>query len=208
MTRSSSAELHKLDPEIERTLRKNRKNTSVQTPSQSSAQEEVVVEIITEGIMEENQPRTNQDYARPTLDGTTPTIVKPPIQANNFEIKSVAIQLLQQYCQFDGLPDEDPHAHIQTFLEICQSFKNNGVSDEAIQMRLFHFSLRGKAKIWLQSLGPGALTTWDDTMKQFLDNYFPPSKTAKLRNDISSFTQQDEESMHDAWHRWTELLRK
>ena len=79
MTRSSSAELHELDPEIERTLRKNRKNTSVQTPRQSSDQEEVVVEIIAEGIMEGNQPRTNQDYARPTLDGTAPTIVKPHI---------------------------------------------------------------------------------------------------------------------------------
>ena len=66
--------------------------------------------------MADNPPRTNQDYARPTFDGIAPTIVKPPIEANNFEIKSVVIQLLQQYCQFDGLPDEDPHAHIKTFL--------------------------------------------------------------------------------------------
>ena len=158
--------------------------------------------------MARNQPRTNEDYARPTLDGTAPTIVKPPFEANNFEIKSVVIQLLQQYCQFDGLPDGDPHAHIKTFLEICQTFKNNGVTDEAIRTRLFPFSLRGKAKIWLQSLGPGALTTWDDIVKQFLDHYFPPSKTAKLRNDIASFMQQDDETMYDAWQRWTELLRK
>ena len=183
MTRSSSAALRELDPEIERTLRKNRKKTS----GQSSTQREEEIQI--KETMAGNQPRTNEDYARPTLDVTALTIVKPPIEANNFEIKSVVIQLLQQYCQFDGLQNEDPHAHIKTFLEICQTFKNNGVTDEAIFTRLFPFSLRGKAKIWLQSLGPGALTTWDDIVKQFLDHYFPPSKMTKLRNDIASFMQ-------------------
>ena len=210
MTRSSSSDIRDIDPEIERTLRKSRRGIQVEIAGESSIEEEAlnIKPQIVQEAMADDPPRTNQDYARPTLDGTAPTIVKPPIEANNFEIKGVVIQLLQQYCQFDGLPDEDPHAHIKTFLEICQTFKNNGVSDEAIRTRLFPFSLRGKAKTWLQSLGPGALTTWDDIVKQFLDNYFPPSKTAKLRNDISSFTQQDEESMYDAWQRWTELLRR
>ena len=124
MTRSSSSNIRELDPEIERTLRKNRKNMVAEASSQSSTEREVLdigveVEIKTEGVMADNPPRTNQDYARPTFDGIAPTIVKPPIEANNFEIKSMVIQLLQQYCQFDGLADEDPHAHIKTFLEIC-----------------------------------------------------------------------------------------
>ena len=110
MIRSFSSDIRELDPEIERTLWKNRKHMVAETSGQSTIEEGVLntgigVEIKAEGVMADDQPRTNQDYDRPTLDGTAPTIVKPPIEANNFEIKSVVIQLLQQYCQFDGLPD-------------------------------------------------------------------------------------------------------
>ena len=121
MTRSSSSDIRDIDPEIERTLRKNRRGTRVEFAGESSIEGEslnIKPQIVQEA-MAEDLPRTNQDYARPTLDGTAPAIVKPPIEANNFEIKGVVIQLLQQYCQFDGLPDEDLHAHIKTFLEIC-----------------------------------------------------------------------------------------
>ena len=141
MIRSSSSDIRDLDPEIERTLHKNRKNTVAEASGQSGTEgelldTEVEIEVKIEEVQEvmaEDPPRTNQDYARPTLDGTATTIVKPPVEANNFEIKGVVIQLLQQYCQFDGLLDEDPHVHIKTFLEICKTFKNNGVTDEAIR---------------------------------------------------------------------------
>ena len=99
------------------------------------------------------------DYARPTLDDTAPIVVKPPIQDNNFRIKGVVINMLQQYCQFDGLPDENLHAYIQTFLEICETFNKNKVSDDAVRLHLFPFSLRGRPCQWLASLGPRAINT-------------------------------------------------
>ena len=89
--------------------------------------------------------KTNLNCARATLDRTAPIVVKSPIKANNFEIKGVVINMLQQYCQFDGLPDEDPHAYIQTFLEICETFKQNGASNDAMRLCLFPFSLLGRA---------------------------------------------------------------
>ena len=48
--------------------------------------------------------------------------------------------------QFCGLANEDPNAHIASFLEICDTFKHNGVTNDAIRLRLFPFSLRDKAK--------------------------------------------------------------
>ena len=42
----------------------------------------------------------------------------------------------------------------------------------------------------------------------FLEFYFPPSKTARLRNDITSFTQHDHELLHEAWLRFKDLLRR
>ncbi|EXC05288.1 hypothetical protein L484_012321 [Morus notabilis] len=44
--------------------------------------------------------------------------------------------------------------------------------------------------------------------EKFLLKYFPPTKNAKLRNDITSFHQEDGESVYAAWERFKELLRK
>jgi hypothetical protein len=61
-------------------------------------------------------------YARRTLSGTNFSIVRPRV-ANNFKIKPSFFQMVRQMLQFDGLQDEDPNAHIATFLEICDTLK-------------------------------------------------------------------------------------
>ena len=77
------------------------------------------------------------NYAVPLLKGIDPNIRRPTIQANNFEIKPTIIQMIQNTIQFCGLPNEDPNAHIVNFLEICDTFKHNGVTNDAIRFRLF-----------------------------------------------------------------------
>ena len=82
----------------------------------------------------DNVLRPINDYAR--LQSTTqPVIRRPTIQANNFELKSITLQLLQGV-HFSGLPHED-HAHIMNFLQVCDKVKYNGVNDEVIRFRLF-----------------------------------------------------------------------
>ncbi|KAK5844891.1 hypothetical protein PVK06_001037 [Gossypium arboreum] len=143
-------------------------------------------------------PRTMYDYAKPSLTGTELSIVRPSVAANTFELKPNTIQMIQQFIQFDGLQDEDPNAQLANFLELCDTFKINGVSDDVIRLRLFPFSLRNKAKQWLNSLPRGSITTWEQMTKKFLLKYFPPAKTAKLRNDISSFVHIGLETLYDA----------
>ena len=114
--------------------------------------------------------------------------------------------MIQQTVQFGGLSQEDPNVHIANFLEICDTFKHNEVTDDAIRLRLFPFSLRDKAKVWLNSLPHGIITTWEELAQNFLAKYFPPAKTAKLRNDITTFIQFKGESLYEAWERYNELL--
>ncbi|XP_038976653.1 uncharacterized protein LOC120107448 [Phoenix dactylifera] len=161
--------------------------------------------------MADNQDNQNKrllgDYAVPNVNGAQPSIVRPTVNANNFEIKPGLIQMVQQE-QFGGGPSEDPHAHLANFLEICDTIKMNGVSDDAIRLRLFPFSLKDKAKAWLNSKAPNSFTTWNALSQAFLSKYFPPGKTAKLRNDITSFAQFDGESLYEAWERLKDLQRK
>ncbi|KAG8486098.1 hypothetical protein CXB51_019412 [Gossypium anomalum] len=152
--------------------------------------------------------RTMYDYAKPNFTGIESSIVRPAIAANNFQLKPNTIQMIQQFVQFDGLQDENPNTHLANFLELCDTFKINVVSDDAIHLQLFPFSLRNKAKQWLNSLPRGSITTWEQMTKKFLLKYFPPAKTAKLHNDISSFVQMDLVTLYDAWERYKDLLRR
>lgn len=195
MRRSRSLDLVPFDPEIERTLHRLKKEKKDCTTENETMEEQL-------------ENRTLGDYAVPLVTGATSSIRRPAIQANNFEIKPAILQMVASTVQFSGMPHDDPNAHIANFLELCDTFKHNGVSDDAIRLRLFPFSLRDKAKAWLNSLPPLTITTWDDLAKKFLAKFFPPAKTVKMRNDITTFVQFDMESLYEAWERYKELLRK
>lgn len=78
--------------------------------------------------------------------GTLPSITRPKVYTNNFEIKPNVIQMVQQMVQFDGLPHKDPNTHIANFLKVCDTFKINGVIDNAFRLHIFLFTLRDRAK--------------------------------------------------------------
>ena len=120
-----------------------------------------------------------------------PTVVqtairRPPIQANNFELKSVTVQMLQNIL-FHGLPHENLNMHLTNFLEVCDTIKYNGVTEEALRLRLFPLSLGDRAKHWLTSQPPDSITTWNDLVQKFLTKFFPPSKIAQLVQEINTF---------------------
>ncbi|GJX22427.1 zinc finger, CCHC-type containing protein [Tanacetum coccineum] len=73
---------------------------------------------------------------------------------------------------------------------------------------LFQFSLRDQASNWLERLPAGSITTWEDLTTRFLAQFFPPGRTAKLRNDILMFQQHHGESLSEAWTRFKDLLQK
>lgn len=117
-------------------------------------------------------------------------------------------QMLQTVGQFSGLPHEDPHLHLKQFLEVANNFKIPGVSDDAFRLRLFPYSLKDRAKVWLNSLEPNSVTSWNGLAEKFLTKYFPPTKNARMRNDITSFREIDDESLFEAWERFKDLLRR
>lgn len=156
--------------------------------------------------MEEN--RWLRDYDVPLIQRLLSSIHRLPIQANNFEIEPTITTMIQISIQFWGFPNDDPNAHISKFLEICDTFKYNGVIDDEIYLRPFLFSLKIKAKVWLNSLPTSSITTWDDLSQKFLAKFFPSIKTTKMRNDMASFMKLDAESLYEANDRYKDLLRR
>lgn len=76
------------------------------------------------------------------------------------------MQMAQQN-QFWGKSLENPHAHLNHFLEISDSLNMNGVIGDAIRLRLFPFSLKDKAREWLDSMPLGSITTWEQLSQAF-----------------------------------------
>nr|GFB69198.1 hypothetical protein [Tanacetum cinerariifolium] len=77
----------------------------------------------------------------------------------------------------------------------------------SIKLMLFPFSLEGAARIWLEKEPPRSIQTWDDLVSKFINQFFPPSKTTNLRNEITRFQQRFDESFYEAWERFNNLLR-
>ncbi|KAI3692330.1 hypothetical protein L6452_32144 [Arctium lappa] len=148
------------------------------------------------------------DYVIPDFEQLNSGIVRPHIAALHFELKPIMFQMLQTNGQFAGMPSEDPHSHLKSFMEITDAFLIPGVSNDALRLTLFPFSLRDRAKSWFNSLDPGSVPSWSNMAENFLRKYFPPTRNAKSRNEICMFKQMDDEAIPDAWERFKELLRK
>ncbi|KAL4368063.1 hypothetical protein GQ457_05G015080 [Hibiscus cannabinus] len=157
-----------------------------------------------------NAPRPSaiRDHLNPILDDLNPGIVAPEIQAAHFELKPVMFNMLNSIGQFGGMPHEDARQHIRNFLEVCDSFRQQGVHEDVLKIKLFPYSLRDRARAWLSGVPASSMESWSDLCKSFLLRYNPPTMNTQLRNDIASFRQANDESMYECWDRYKSLLRK
>ncbi|GJX37483.1 reverse transcriptase domain-containing protein [Tanacetum coccineum] len=149
--------------------------------------------------------RTMAQLLQAPTEGYEDAIVIPEINAN-FELKHGLINLVQNK-QFFGHDKEDPHAHIRYFNKITSTMRFPDIPSTSIKLMLFPFSLEGSARIWLEKEPPRSILTWDDLVSKFINQFFPPSKTTNLRNEITRFQQRFDESFYEAWDPINDLLR-
>ncbi|GKC24256.1 hypothetical protein Tco_1026406 [Tanacetum coccineum] len=118
---------------------------------------------------DENHIRTLRDYSKPSHEGYMNTI-ELPVGNNVVPFRSDTIRLVQKGCSFYGLRSKDPNQHLKDFLKLVDS-------------------------LYLD----GSITKWEDLTTRFLAHFFPPERTAKLRNDIliRTINQSTGGKLHD-----------
>nr|GEW00626.1 reverse transcriptase domain-containing protein [Tanacetum cinerariifolium] len=171
---------------------RTRKNTNV-----------VESEIRTNVTMADN--RTMAQMLQAPIEGYEDAIIVPQINANNFELKQTLINLVQSNL-FTGR--QDPHNHLRFFNKVTFTFRHPKVPNTTIKLLLFPFSLEGEARIWLDKEPPRSILTWEDLVSKFINQFFPPSKTTYLRNEITNFLQKSNKTFNEAWERFNDLLHQ
>ncbi|GJX79702.1 zinc finger, CCHC-type containing protein [Tanacetum coccineum] len=127
---------------------------------------------------DENHIRTLEDYSKPSHESYR-NIIELPVGNNVVPLRSDIILLVQNGFLFHGLRSEDPNQHLKDFLKLMDSLDLDG-----------------------------SITTWEDLTTRFLAQFFPPGRTAKLRNDILMFQQHHGDFLSGAWTRFKDLLQK
>ncbi|RVW18219.1 hypothetical protein CK203_106137 [Vitis vinifera] len=107
---------------------------------------------------------------------------------------------------FHGMESENPYSHIKEFEEVCNTFREGGASIDLMRLKLFPFTLKDKAKIWLNSLRPRSIRNWVDHQAEFLKKNFPTHRTNGLKRQISNFSAKENEKFHECWERYMEAI--
>ena len=136
-----------------------------------------------------------------------PPINNAGIAANSFELKPGLINRAEANA-FGGTGSEDANKHLTKFIQISNTVKANGVSDDQIRLRLFPFSLKDDARDWYDSMDPNSVETWDAMVELFLDKYYPPSEALKRQAEVISYAMHPQENIHEAWKRFKHLMKR
>nr|GEU40821.1 reverse transcriptase domain-containing protein [Tanacetum cinerariifolium] len=150
--------------------------------------------------------RTMAELLCAPTEGYAEAIMVPLILAEQFKFKHSLINMMTSD-QFFGLEKDNPHDHIRWFNKITSTIKYKDVPNSAIKLMLFPFSLAGEARRWLEKEPSNSILTWEDLVSKFINEFFPPSRTTNLRNEISKIQQRLDESFHEACDRYKDLLR-
>lgn len=146
--------------------------------------------------------RTLQTYLHPARN-TIPSCILLPPNMPNIDFRPGMVQILPE---FHGLENENPYVHVRAFEEAVIVFYNQIQGMDFVKLKFFPFSLKGKAKAWLYSLGARSIGSWAEMIEAFLNEYFPNHKTMALKKKIANFAQNENESLYQTWKRFKELL--
>ncbi|GJU79161.1 reverse transcriptase domain-containing protein [Tanacetum coccineum] len=128
--------------------------------------------------------------------GRAPNVVEPELRTI-VEVAPMAERTMEELLR----------APTEGFKRITSTLRFRDVPNDVIKLMMFPYSLEGNARLWYEKEPPNSILTWEDLVTKFVNQFFPPSKTTHLKNEISRFTQKFKETFSEAWERFKEMLR-
>ncbi|XP_038902511.1 uncharacterized protein LOC120089170 [Benincasa hispida] len=103
--------------------------------------------------------------------------------------------------------EKNPHAHLISFVEMCNTFSILVVTSEGIRLYLFPYTLQDEAKRWAHSLEQNEINYWDQLVERFMKKFFPPAVNARRQGDVLNFEHMENETLSTAWVRFRRLVK-
>nr|GEU82072.1 reverse transcriptase domain-containing protein [Tanacetum cinerariifolium] len=113
--------------------------------------------------------RTMEEMLQEPIEGYGDAIVVPDILAENFEIKTGLLSLIQAN-QFHGFESNNPHDHIRSFNRSTLNLKFRDMPNDAIKLMLFPYSFEGAAKICSSSMD-ARIDKLTDTISNLVETF-------------------------------------
>nr|GEU40381.1 DNA-directed DNA polymerase [Tanacetum cinerariifolium] len=137
--------------------------------------------------------QTMEELLQAPKEGYGEAIVILKILAENFEIKTNLLQLVQTN-KFHSFERDNPHTHISNFKRMTLTLKYRDVPNDVIKLMLFLYSLEGAARIWYEKEPANSILTWDDLVNKFVNQFFLPQRPPTSR--IKSLDSHKDSKRH------------
>lgn len=144
------------------------------------------------------------DYYRPTYASQV-FMGFTPANPISFNIEFSMLSDLRDK-PFDEKTTSDPWEYLARFHETTPMCQPEDIIEDRVKLKLFNFSLVGRAKDWLLCLPNGVIRTWRDLEDKFLERLFTIAQFTEMKAKITHFEQQDIESLYNSWERFKLLL--
>ena len=144
-------------------------------------------------------------YAAPTSARLEPPKSIEPILTPSYELCLCLIKLIQEQ-SFSGEGYGNPYSHQWEFEQTCSCLHIAGMSDKTLQWKLLPFSLTGRAKRWYRQTIGSMQGDWEMLCSKFCLALFSISRVVRLRFEVLSFKQKEQESLGTSWAHFNDLI--
>lgn len=131
---------------------------------------------------------TMEEYTKNMCESGSGLVLPTIPNTINFELNGHILYPLKYILSY-GKDHEDAYTHIDEVNDIADYFNILNVPRETVLLRMLPVTIKGTIKDLLKSLPPGTITTLAQMCEEFIHQFFPPKKVAKLKMAISNFKQ-------------------
>jgi hypothetical protein len=130
--------------------------------------------------------------------------IENEIPTKPFEIDPNIVKAIYEH-HFYGKPNCFRMVHLNRFHEKFKALKIRNTNNNILKVKLFPYSLAGKALDWVLKWPPGKFSSWFNFKVAFIESFGSLEIVSHLREIITSFKKTENELLLTTWDRFMGL---